>query len=143
KSVDHHAGKARADHSAAEAQNIGIVVQTGEFSAEAVGAAGSADAFDLVCSHRDADAGAADENAHLALAADDLVAGSLGDVWIVHRVFVVAADVDKFNAAFLQMFVDLLFEQETAVVASNNQHGKKPPRIINESSISLIFPVAA
>src|SRR5699024_3006557 len=26
KSVDHHAGKARADHSAAEAQNIGIVV---------------------------------------------------------------------------------------------------------------------
>lgn len=57
--IDHHAGKSCADNPAAKAQNVGVVVQTGVFCAEAVGAAGSADSLDLVGSHRDADAGAA------------------------------------------------------------------------------------
>ena len=59
-SVYHHAGKSCADNSAAEAKDVCVVMQFGIFCAEAVGAAGSADSFYLVGSHRDADAGSAD-----------------------------------------------------------------------------------
>ena len=127
--IDHHAGKSCADNPAAKAQNVGVVVQTGVFCAEAVGAAGSADSLDLVGSHRDADAGAANQDADVTFSAGDFVTGSLGNVGIIHRVFVVAADIYKVDSFFFQMFFDFLFEQETAVVTTNYEHNDTLRRI--------------
>ena len=63
--------EARAEHARAHGEDVRIVVAAGHLGGVAVAAQGGADALDLVGGDGDADAGAADEDAALALPVRD------------------------------------------------------------------------
>ena len=113
---------ARADNSAAHAEDVCIVVQTGVFCAEVVGAACRADTLDLVDCHRHADACAADENALFAFAVSHAVTDCRRDGCVIYRSLGVCAEVLEFDVVLCEIFDDFLFQGESAVIASDSYH---------------------
>ena len=94
----------------------------GHLGGVAVAAQGGADALDLVRGDGDADAGAADEDAALALAGRDGARNGLAIDGVVAAFLTVGAEVLIGKAQLVQMAHDLLLEGKAAVVTSDRNH---------------------
>ena len=70
-------GSARTDYALTEAENVCVVVLTRKSCREHVGAASGTNALVLVCRHRHADTGSADQNTELAFARENFFASGM------------------------------------------------------------------
>ena len=97
--IDHIERKTRTYNSAAETKDICIVMESCHARGESICAVCSSDSPDLICRHRDADAGTAAENAELALAGRDCLARYLRKNSIVNGLVAVSSEVLDIKAS--------------------------------------------
>ena len=86
-------GDSGTDDSSAHAEDVRVVVQTGVFCAEMVGAAGGADSFYLIGCHGHADSRAADENALFTFAACYAVSDGGGNGGVIDGFFGIGSKI--------------------------------------------------
>ena len=121
KQLYHVDRKPYADDSAAEAENVRVIVSACHACGERVGTASRADALVLVRRHAHADAGAADEYAAVALTALYRGAGFVRVLGVMHR-FAAAAEIDVFDVLSVKVRLDRFFEFITAVIAGYRKY---------------------
>ena len=114
--------EAWAEHARTHGEDVRVVVAAGHLGGVAVAAQGGADALDLVRGDGDADAGAADEDAALALPGRDGARNGLAVDGVVAAFLAVGAEVLIGKAQLVQMAHDLLLEGKAAVVTSDRNH---------------------
>ena len=121
KQFDHVDCETGADYSAAEAENVRVIVSARHACGERVGTASRAYAFVLVCRHAHADARAADEYAAVTLTALYRGAGFVRVFGVMHR-FAAAAEIDVFDVLSVKVSLDRFFEFIAAVVAGYRKY---------------------
>ena len=120
--LQYYAFGATATFSPAQGQDIGVVVAAGHLRGEAVPAAGAADALDLVGRHGHADAGAAAEDALLALPGEDAAADLLREYGVVAARLRIRPEVGEGDVLLRKILLDLFLEGVAPVVTSQCDH---------------------
>ena len=115
--VDHIDRKSRSDDTRAHAEDVRIVVQTGEACAERIRAARRADPVELVRRDRHSDTGSADEDRAIAFSREDRAASRSGIIGIITAFLVVGAEITEFDAARRKVEHQLVLERESRVIA--------------------------
>ena len=100
--------------------NIGIIVETGELGGENIGAAGCADALDLVGSHAHANAGTAAENTQIRVSFGQVFAGFFGIYRIVAACGGIGAHIGNGVAFRGEESDQSLLEGVACMVCGNN-----------------------
>ena len=118
---------AGADYSGAEAQGGGIVMQQGIFSAEIIGAAGGADPFYLIGSHRNTDTCTAAEDGFICFARNNQVAGFFRLIRIIYRIGIIRTAIGIFNTVGVKIGPDLFFERKPRMVGTECNHCFRSP----------------
>ena len=114
------------DHSAAQRDDVGIVVALGHLRHESVGGDCGTDAFDLVRRDGDADAGAAHEHARVAFAGSHRLRDLEPVDGIVHRLLGESAEVDDLCAEILEGLFDGGFQHDAAVITADCNFHNSP-----------------
>ena len=96
--------QSRTGHSAAECQNVGIVVKSGGLCAEAVTAQSCPDSFDFIGCNGNSYTGSADENAFFIDTVCHCVGHGMADFRIIYRCCAEAAEVFYLISFFFQIF---------------------------------------
>src|SRR5699024_5329657 len=99
-------------------ENVGIVVLSGSFRAEAVRAKGCANPFHLVGCDGNADSGAADQDSLFTLSVLDRLSHLSGINGVIHRIGAVASIILIGDLLILQILDYLLLQIVTCLVAS-------------------------
>ena len=129
--ADNLPGRAKTSHTPAHSQHIGIVMSPGHAGGVHIGAQSAANALDLVGSNGNANASAAEHDAPVSLAADNLTADLLGDIRIIHRLSAKSAHIlDLDVTEFLQHHLDLFLQSHSTMVTANNDFHKYCPLVI-------------
>ena len=114
--VDDLQSQILADHTGTQSHDVGVVVQAGHLGGPGLVQQSAADTVDLVGGDGSADAGGAQDDALLALAAGDSL-GSGGDhVGIVAAGQGVAAKVDDLVTLSSQVRLHIILQVECAVI---------------------------
>ena len=149
--VDDLQSQSLAGDPCAQRQDVGVVVLAGGLGGEAVPAQGAADAGDLVGGNGHADAGAADEDAALALPGSDGLRHRFGVNGIVAGIVGISSDVLHSVSLFLKVSLKMLLEIVSAVITTDcNFHlcflplgtrglKKSVPESFTESAFRKIF----
>ena len=109
-------------HSSSHGKDIGVVMKSGSFRAEAVGAESRADPLYLIGCDGDPYACPADQDPLVAFSAQNGFRHSFGINRVIGRLKAVAAIVDIGNLLFVQVFFDLLFQFKSSVITSQCYH---------------------
>ena len=120
--------KARAGHARAHREDVGVVVLARSLGREAVAAQRRADALELVGNNGDANAGAADDDTAVTLAALNRARNLGGIVRVVNGFGAVRAKVLVLKTKLVQVRLDLLEELEIPVVTAQSNHVSSFPR---------------
>jgi len=110
--------------SGSESQYIGVVVFTGQSRRKGIAARSSPDTLDLVGAYGDPYPGATHDNAFIAFTTCNGFSHSNAKIGIIHPVRAPGTKIPDLVAKSGQVFLDILFQVETSVVASksNNLH---------------------
>ena len=112
----------RADtcHAPPHGKDVRVVVLARHDRRIDVGTECGADAVDLVCRDGDADSRAAEDDAAIRLAGNNVSADFLRDVGIVHRLFAKGADIRHLDVTeFVKHHLDFFFEIHGSMIAAN------------------------
>ena len=121
--VDDALGRREVDLSAAERENVGVIVLPAVARQRLVVGRRGEDAGDLVGGHGRADAGAVDEDADPRVARLNGLGDRQRDVGIIHRLRGVRAEVVEPVTEPREVGLDLLLQLEPAVIAAD-RHGQ-------------------
>jgi hypothetical protein len=123
------ASRVRADHPAAQAEDVHVVVLHALVGGVGVVGDGRPHAADLVGRHAGPDPGAADEDPPVRLSVADRIRQAAGEVRVVvGRVRAVAAEVDQLVAGIREAGEELRLELGAAVIGGEGDaHQRVPP----------------